>query len=101
MDLFEAAGIPADRHGRPRPPRPARPPDPVFDDSELAYFGQCPVGELATWYFDLREADSDRGRRSRMSRQLAAIIKRRGIADAELGPASEAYVRSALLRGAR
>jgi hypothetical protein len=84
MDLFEIAGVKAEHHPVERPGNPWR--DAEFNAEEIEWFtSAATVRELAMWYYDMLEADDDMDCRSRRTRQLRAIIRRRGISRA--GPA--------------
>jgi hypothetical protein len=97
MDLFEAAGVVAEKRPRTRTPDPYR--DTEFGAEELEYFANAPVRELAAWHYDMLEADDDVGCRSRRTRQLAAIIKRRKISDQQLGEALRLHRRESVCSG--
>jgi hypothetical protein len=85
MDLFEAAGVSAEHHYIFAPDAYR---DAEFDAEEIEWFTTAAtVRELSMWYHDMLECDDDMGRRSRRTRQLRAIIKRRGISDVALGEA--------------
>jgi hypothetical protein len=84
MDLFERAGVKAEHHPVERPGNPWR--DAEFGAEEIEWFTSAATdSQLTKWYYDMLEADSDAGCRSRRTRQLRAIIKRRGISRAALG----------------
>lgn len=89
MDLFDVAGVTAPRRPKVREANPYR--DASFSDEELAEFETCPVGQLAAWQEDTREADDQMGCTSKRSRQIAAIIKRRGLTVEQLAEAHRIF----------
>jgi hypothetical protein len=86
MNLFEAAGMEI-----PEVPTPDVL-ESEFDAEELAWFESAPVSILAAWHFDMLEYDDQVGRRSRRTRQLKAVIRKRKISDDELAAALPPFV---------
>lgn len=55
-----------------------------WTSDELAEITEAPVQQLAALYYDMLEADDDFGCRSKRTRHLARIIRKRGISMEEL-----------------